>query len=355
MKTRITQHLLAIAFFLVSFWAQAQDPATAGINPDVASINVGASTLVRSTFFNGSSTAIPQINNATWTINLPRNIRLLTYTFEDPTVTNFITVTVTDYDAAEGTIITLVSNRGDFPGNGAYEIVLNVEGVVSTGGLNATMTINAASIPPVATNVANNDNSSGSIVVAEAPTPVSLVSFTAKGVGNNAQLDWATAQEKNNALFEVQYSTNGQDFEAVGSVMGKGTTTVRQTYSFVHPGLNPALTHYYRLKQIDTDGSFALSQVRSVKLDQYVGIQLKASTDPARNVRVLVDYGDEQLSNLATIHLMDLSGRTLSSKQIELEKGFNRVNFSASSLSSGLYLIRLENASQPAAVKVALP
>ena len=69
----------------------------------------------------------------------------------------------------------------------------------------------------------------------------------------------------------------------------------------------------------------------------------------------MVNYGDEELAKAARVSLLDLSGRTLSTQQLELVKGLNAVEFQTSSLGSGLYLIRLENPSKTQAVKVALP
>ncbi|PQA58562.1 beta strand repeat-containing protein [Siphonobacter curvatus] len=214
---------------------------------------------------------------------------------------------------------------------------------------NITVTVTDAGSP------AQTITQTTSITITEQATPVTLIAFTAKASGNNVQLEWSTAQEKNNAHFEVQYSTNGRDFETVSTVDGKGTVTTRQNYSFVHASVNQAFIHYYRLKQVDFDGKFTLSTVRSVKLDGYVGIAMKASTDPSRNVRVFVDYGDEQLSKETTLYLMDLSGRILSSQQLELQPGRNTVEFSSGTLGSGIYLIRMDNASQKASAKVALP
>ncbi|PMD97124.1 hypothetical protein BWI97_09475 [Siphonobacter sp. BAB-5405] len=357
------KNIIAFVLLLVSVQVFAQDPDVGGTTI-IGTVGDGSAPFQNGESISfsidaGNAGAAPMI----WPnpSNLPFEVNITVTHFANPQViisgesnaNYFGTPTITLLDAATQTYTINISQNLTIPAS-SYT-VFTITGTAS-GTVGSIVGYQANGDPGgyTGTNV-GTDNPSSSGTINEVPTPVSLIAFTAKAAGNNAQLDWSTAQEKNNAFFEVQHSTNGQDFESVGTVTGKGTTTARQNYSFVHPGLNPSLTHYYRLKQVDTDGSFALSQVRSVKLDHYVGIQLKASTDPSRNVHVLVNYGDEQLSNLATVHLMDLSGRTLSSKQLELEKGHNRVNFSASSLSSGLYLIRLENISQPAAVKVALP
>ncbi|MCG8606394.1 right-handed parallel beta-helix repeat-containing protein, partial [bacterium] len=84
-----------------------------------------------------------------------------------------------------------------------------------------------------------------------ATVPVELVSFAFNG----SSLKWTTASETNNLGFEVQRaSSESVPFEAIGFVRGAGTTVLPKHYEFqddVTGGI-----FYYRLKQIDTDGSF---------------------------------------------------------------------------------------------------
>jgi len=78
-----------------------------------------------------------------------------------------------------------------------------------------------------------------------------MVSFTANAVDDKIQLSWVTATEKNNRGFEIQRSIDEQSFVTIGYVEGKGTTTERQSYSYVDNATGKQL--FYRLKQIDFD------------------------------------------------------------------------------------------------------
>ncbi|MGV3503142.1 MAG: T9SS type A sorting domain-containing protein [Adhaeribacter sp.] len=93
--------------------------------------------------------------------------------------------------------------------------------------------------------------------------PVKLTSFEAKAATGLVALNWATATEENNQYFEVERSQDGKNFTAIGRVSGKGTTQQAQQYSFkdVKP-LNGTL--YYRLKQVDLDGTSELSAMKAV-------------------------------------------------------------------------------------------
>jgi len=108
------------------------------------------------------------------------------------------------------------------------------------------------------------------------PLPVQLVRFTAEAQGANALLRWATASELHNDRFEVEASADGQTFRPIGTVPGAGTSSQAHSYQFV----DPAIAHYaaspvyYRLRQVDTDGTASYSPVRAVAVAQLAGLAL---------------------------------------------------------------------------------
>jgi hypothetical protein len=93
--------------------------------------------------------------------------------------------------------------------------------------------------------------------------PVNLVSFSGRNEGVQNLLNWKTTFESNSQGFNIERSWNGADFEKIGFVPGQGDTNVGMDYSFVDQ--SPLYTSYYRLKQLDFDGTFAYSRVISVK------------------------------------------------------------------------------------------
>ncbi|MCB2377374.1 T9SS type A sorting domain-containing protein [Hymenobacter sp. BT635] len=95
------------------------------------------------------------------------------------------------------------------------------------------------------------------------PLPVELLSFQASRQSNAVQLKWATASETNNDRFEVQRSADGQNFATISTVAGAGTTTKATTYT-ANDAAPLAGTSYYRLRQVDTDGTSSFSPVRVV-------------------------------------------------------------------------------------------
>ncbi|OON68617.1 T9SS type A sorting domain-containing protein [Hymenobacter sp. CRA2] len=90
--------------------------------------------------------------------------------------------------------------------------------------------------------------------------PVELASFTGIRQTSSVLLKWTTAQELNNDRFEVQRSAEGRDYQTIGTVQGKGTTSVATSYSFADAQPLSG-SNYYRLRQVDFDGSVHYSPV----------------------------------------------------------------------------------------------
>ena len=84
--------------------------------------------------------------------------------------------------------------------------------------------------------------------------PVTLLDFTAKPEGDRVQLAWATTMERNADRFVVERSRDLGEYVTVGEVAAKGTTDERQYYGLTDLNPQPGI-NYYRLKQIDFDGT----------------------------------------------------------------------------------------------------
>ncbi|MFY0672146.1 MAG: T9SS type A sorting domain-containing protein [Bacteroidia bacterium] len=96
-----------------------------------------------------------------------------------------------------------------------------------------------------------------------ASLPVEFISFEANCSSNQVILDWATATEINNDRFEIQRSGDGVLWEYIDEVTGVGNSKERQDYQYID--YSPISESYYRLKQIDFDGTTDYSEV--VKVD----------------------------------------------------------------------------------------
>lgn len=93
------------------------------------------------------------------------------------------------------------------------------------------------------------------------PLPVTWLGFTAnRSDASTVLLNWATATEQNTALYEVQRSLDGVNFETIGQLNAAGNSSSVKTYDYTDFNA-PAGNVYYRLLQKDIDGVFDYSKI----------------------------------------------------------------------------------------------
>jgi uncharacterized repeat protein (TIGR01451 family) len=154
-------------------------------------------------------------------------------------------------------------------------------------------------------------NRAVSFVIPAFPLPVVLTAFTASTVANrDAQLSWNTAAETNSAYFDVERSLDGTTFTKVGQVAAKGTTISPSAYALTDKGVAAlaAGTVYYRLKQVDRDGTFSYSPVRTVAFTKAAVATLSLFPNPAQDATKL-DLSALPTTSSYQVTLLDVTGR----------------------------------------------
>jgi len=170
--------------------------------------------------------------------------------------------------------------------------------------------------------------------------PVELARFTATTSGEAVSLTWETASETNNAGFDLQRSTDSETFATVASRPGAGTTTEAQTYRFVDRDLPFAPELFYRLRQVDVDGTETLSDVVSVKLTPTRLELLPSAPNPfVQAARLRYRLPDPARVRL---EVFDLLGRRVATLvNGERPAGPHEVQLDGSRLAAGTYFVRL--------------
>ena len=179
-----------------------------------------------------------------------------------------------------------------------------------------------------------------------ASIPVELTSFTGSIIDGNVLLNWTTATELNNSGFEVQKgnhtstSLSMTEWESIGFVQGKGTSTEAHNYSFVDE--NPAEGKYfYRLKQIDFDGSFEYSNVIEVINNMILDFTLEQNFPNPFNPTTKLSW-QSPISSHQTLIIYDVIGNEVTTLVDEFRQASKyELNFDASGLSSGIYFYKL--------------
>ncbi|WBA40928.1 right-handed parallel beta-helix repeat-containing protein [Hymenobacter canadensis] len=160
--------------------------------------------------------------------------------------------------------------------------------------------------------------------------PVTLTSFRAACAAGGVLVSWQTATELNNAGFEVQRSLDGTQFRPIAFVAGTGTSSSGRSYSLTTDATAPS-TAYYRLHQLDTDGTASFSPVEVVVCEAPATSRLVLTPNPARQAV-------EVLGGIGTVQLLDLTGRVL--RQQAVEAG----SLNLQGLAPGMYVVRSGNA-----------
>jgi len=169
--------------------------------------------------------------------------------------------------------------------------------------------------------------------------PVELLAFTASVNNSEVQLLWSTASELNNQGFEIERSIDdANNFVTVAFVPGKGSSSEIIYYSFSDkPDLNGMHNIYYRLKQIDFDGSFSYSNTVNVTYDVPAVFVLNQNYPNPFNPSTKITYFVPKES-FVSIKVYDFLGREVKTLISEkLTTGSYDVIFDLSNLPSGTY------------------
>ena len=183
--------------------------------------------------------------------------------------------------------------------------------------------------------------------------PIQLLSFTAQKYNNdhNSLIQWSTASETNNNKFIVERSADLIEFTTIGEQNGAGNSHVAHDYSLVDAqplnGVN-----YYRLKQVNFDGTFEYSNIVSLSFDnQNAAITddekvdlLNSMTDPALRISVPESWSNTTYSlavyNEAGQIIQQFDDFTLSSGSTEIKTMGNEF------AEHGFYVAVLSNVTQ---------
>ncbi len=166
--------------------------------------------------------------------------------------------------------------------------------------------------------------------------PVELTQFYGETTPQGNQLYWETASEEINKGFEIQRSTNGENWDVIGFKEGAGTTLEPQEYQFLDEA--PLVgKNYYRLKQLDLDGKFEYSNI--VELTTQKSTDLKINLYPNPTNGLLQIEGLEAIGN-AHIDVIDFVGKTVMQRTLKQ----NQLDISV--LPKGSYMVRIISDSQ---------
>lgn len=180
---------------------------------------------------------------------------------------------------------------------------------------------------------------SGNIPLIASPLPVELLDFQAKTTGNNETLlTWRTASETNNKGFFIEKSTDGRAFENLGFVAGAGNSLVENRYSFLDEDFR--VSAYYRLRQVDFDGSFQYSHIVAIQSGKQ-GFWIESLyPNPAASLLTLRLFAEKEVE--MSINILDVTGRKLGLMQFQSGTGFFDKSLDVRDLTAGVYVLDVQ-------------
>ncbi|MFH1194361.1 MAG: T9SS type A sorting domain-containing protein [bacterium] len=216
-------------------------------------------------------------------------------------------------------------------------------------------------------------------ITADTQLPVELTSFTSSVTNDNVILNWQTATEVNNYGFEIERkiplnpppskgcrtglikgdaaSAEG-DWKTLGFVEGNGNSNSTKEYSFVDNNITGG-NYSYRLKQIDTDGSYSYSNEIIVETGHAPSLpnefELYQNYPNPFNPTTTIKYtipADVKAPCVASLRVYDILGNQVATLINEQkEPGYYEVKFEASHFPSGVYFYVLHAGEEFHAVK----
>ena len=174
--------------------------------------------------------------------------------------------------------------------------------------------------------------------------PVELTSFTALISNKGVKLTWITATELNNRGFYIERANSKTSaiWETINFIKGAGSTTVTQNY-FAADNTPLSGTSYYRLKQVDYDGSFTHSNAAEVINNNVIeNFVLEQNYPNPFNPSTKISW-QSSIGSIQVLKVYDLIGNEVATLLNEFkEAGSYEIEFNAINLPSGVYLYKLE-------------
>ena len=178
-------------------------------------------------------------------------------------------------------------------------------------------------------------------LIITAMLPVELVDFSATAQRNSIHLNWETASEFQNKSFEIQRSMNNTptQFEPIAWVDGQGNSELLQHYFHEDTDVKTGVIYYYRLRQIDVDGTEEFSKIVQAKITSFeekVDIFPNPVTD---FLMVKFDAFDFPIQNME-MSVVNVNGKVLKQEKLDIFSGEINYELNTQSLSEGIYWLR---------------
>lgn len=173
--------------------------------------------------------------------------------------------------------------------------------------------------------------------------PIELKELKAEAINNEfIKVSWSTASEYNNKGFILLRSTNGIDFDSIAWIGGNGTTSNPHSYLYDDLDVQKGIVYYYRLKELDYFGTFALSPVVSAKLilTNIESIRLYPNPSSGNATLQIISPVDD----VYALEVFNAIGQSMFQKQLTVKAGIiSNSNLASIDWAKGMYIVKVQS------------
>lgn len=179
-----------------------------------------------------------------------------------------------------------------------------------------------------------------------AALPVEMLYLEANAIDNSyIQVKWATLLEINNNGFQVERSTDGLAWDAIGWVDGNNNTTTQIDYAYNDNAVTSGIRYYYRLKQVDNDGAYDYTGIVSAIINKQFVFSIKDFIpNPAMSTTSMIVLSNNAME--VEVNFFNVIGEVMLTAKHQLNAGSNVVNFDVEGLAAGTYTAVISSANE---------
>lgn len=180
--------------------------------------------------------------------------------------------------------------------------------------------------------------------VVAGPVPVTLVSFSGRLENNQSILKWTAENEINFARYEIERSINGTAFTTIGSKIATGAAATFQ-YDFLDDQLPAGNIFYYRLRMINTDGSYRYSNIVQLRKEVIAQSRIVFLAPNPFATTLTVQYESAATEKIEAM-IINSKGQSMKRIHFNVTQGTNQLYINGSEWAAGVYLLRLKTNTQ---------
>ncbi|MGB3130346.1 MAG: T9SS type A sorting domain-containing protein, partial [Saprospiraceae bacterium] len=175
--------------------------------------------------------------------------------------------------------------------------------------------------------------------------PIEWIDFNAQFNGSYTELNWITGKEINNFEYVIERRHElEKNFVEIGKeAASTNQTASRHDYTYDDFDVVANGVYYYRIKQVDRDGSFTYSKVIAVKKVATKDFNVQLYPNPVRDIlKVEIELGEE---GILKVEVIDASGKQVMTQPFGgfTKSGKHIFELNISNLSTGNYIMKIQS------------